>query len=651
MKQNSIASYLTRRHLPVHATPLRLLGVDYAHLPTADGGDLYVTWDGLHRLNHLLLENWREPAWFKAKRERLPGTSTVYRLPTKPLNGHSIDLVVKYCRVGEDVPLDTLTFSRFANAEFNSPYEEFSLVTDLRQSRAGQRILTHRPLAIYVPAERLQLWQTGRAEHRIAAKKARYRDVELDILRSYVLIYEWVKGVSADEALQLLPPADRNRILAQLTERVRGDLAKHGYLVADHKPAHIILRPQKSGGLLRTREGELAYALVDFELLALTSEHRREINASRRSNYLRRQRARFESNPAAAFPEHLKPVTILGVDYVFGHAESTQGWLWVVGHDPELFDYFLPERWRHTPGKKLSAIGETHYTLTKDNIHIVWKLSRVGERPEVDRANAKAKTILAYGFNSPFEEFAISLDLARNGIPTIYPRAIYMSGLESSRAAFYVKDRQRFRSHKMLVTENGVPLFRPDHNYLTIWGYWNGSAEMAEDRDDVHVRPMDLLQAATRDVIAKGQSDELMKRIRRQLHAAGYRDLRPIPSHVLLSLRHDQTLVLDADGAPALRLCNFELMQKHPVDLAKEADFPSADVRSPGGSSVTLSRETNKPRQPITSDSGLEFHLEEEIARQAHKTGETLAQTRRSGKRRQAKPPVKSKGTGRSRKR
>ena len=42
---------------------------------------------------------------------------------------------------------------------------------------------------------------------------------------------------------------------------------------------------------------------------------------------------------------------------------------------------------------------------------------------------------------------------------------------------------------------------------------------------------------------------------------------------------------------------------------------------------------------------------EEEIARQAHKTGETLAQTRRSGKRRQAKPPVKSKGTGRSRKR
>ena len=482
--QFAIASYLTRRHLPVHATPVRLLGVDYVHLPTADGGDLYVTWDSVHRLDHLLLENWLEPGWFKAKRERLPGTSTVYRLPTKPVNGRSIDLVVKYCRVGEDVPLDTMTFNRFANAEFNSPYEEFSLVMDLRKSRAGRRILTHRPLAIHVPAERLALWQTGRAEYRIASKKARYRDVELDILRQYVLIYEWVKGISADEALLQLSSADRRRILAQLTERVRLDLERHGYMVIDHKPAHIIVRPQKSGGLLRKREGDFAYALVDFELLALTPEHRREVGASRRTSYLKRQRVRFQTPAPSSFPEHLKPVMILGVPYVFGHAESTQGKLWIVGYDPELFDYFLPERWRHTPGKKLSATSETHYTLTKDNIHLVWKLSRVGEKPEVNASNEIAAAILAHGFNSPFEEFSIALDLARLGIPTIYPRAIYMSGLESSRSALYVVDKRRFESHLSLITENAAPLFRSDHNYLTIWGYWNGSAEMAEDRHE-----------------------------------------------------------------------------------------------------------------------------------------------------------------------
>ena len=562
MTQSAIASYLMRRHLPVHATPVRLLGVDYAHLPTADGGDLYVTWDGLHRLDHLLVENWLEPAWFKAKRERLPGTSTVYRLPTKPVNGRSIDLVVKYCRVGEDVPLDTMTFNRFANAEFNSPYEEFSLVMDLRKSETRRRILTHRPLAIHVPAERLQLWQTGRAEYRIASKKARYRDVELDILRQYVLIYEWVKGISVDEALQNLSLRERQRILTQLTERVRLDLERHGYMVIDHKPAHIIVRPQESGGLLRKRDGELAYALVDFELLALTPEHRREVRASRRTSYLKRQRVRFKTLAPSSFPEHLKPVKILGVPYVFGHAESTQGRLWVVGYDPELFDYFLPERWRHTPGKKLSATSETHYTLTKDNIHLVWKLSRVGEKAKVDPSNELAAAILAHGFNSPFEESSIALYLARRGIPTIYPRAIYMSGLESSRSALYVVDQRRFESHLSLVTEDAAPLFRSDHNYLTIWGYWNGSAEMADDRNEAHVQPVDLGRAVARGLMTTEQMHELLERTRERLQAVGYRDLQLSAAHVLLSIRHDKSMVLDDDGAPSIRLSNFELMQK-----------------------------------------------------------------------------------------
>ena len=562
MRESPISSYLRRRHLPLQATPVRLLGVDYAHLPTGDGGDLYVTWDGLHRLDNLLLENWWEPAWFKANRERLPGTSTVYRLPTKPINGRSIDLVVKYCRVGEDVPVDTMTFDRFANAEFNSPYEEFSLVFDLRKSRAAQRILTHRPLAIHVPAERLKLWQTGRAEYRIASKKARYRDVELDILRQYVLVYEWVKGISADEALPQLSFAERHRILSQLTERVRLDLEKHGYMVIDHKPAHIIVRPQKSGGLLHNRRGELAYALVDFELLALTPEHRREVSVSRRTSYLRRQRLRFQEPAPSSFPEHLKPVDVLGVPYVFGHAESTQGRLWVVGRDPELFDYFLPERWRHTPGKKLSATSETHYTLTKDNIHLVWKLSRVGEKTEVNPPSRAGAAAVAQGFNSPFEEFSIALDLAHQGIPTIYPRAIYMSGLESTRSALYARDKRRFQSHRALVTENGAPLFRADHNYLTIWGYWNGSAELTEDRDEAHVQPVNLDEAVARGLITTELMRELLKRARQRLNAVGYRDLQLRAGHVLLSVHHDKSLVLDSEGAPSIRLCNFELMQK-----------------------------------------------------------------------------------------
>jgi len=33
------------------------------------------------------------------------------------------------------------------------------------------------------------------------------------------------------------------------------------------------------------------------------------------------------------------------------------------------------------------------------------------------------------------------------------------------------------------------------------------------------------------------------------------------PSHLLLSLRHDKRLILDENGLPTLRICNFELMQ------------------------------------------------------------------------------------------
>jgi hypothetical protein len=30
----------------------------------------------------------------------------------------------------------------------------------------------------------------------------------------------------------------------------------------------------------------------------------------------------------------------MGVDYIYGRAESTGGILWVVGKDPDLFNYF-----------------------------------------------------------------------------------------------------------------------------------------------------------------------------------------------------------------------------------------------------------------------------------------------------------------------
>ncbi len=548
------------RQLPPNATPMRLLGVDYVHVPTTNGGDLYLTRFGFPFLEHLQLENWRENEWFENNRERLLGTSMVYRVPTKAVNGRSIELVVKYCRVGEDVPLDTLTFEKFSHAEFNSPYEEFSLVMELRERKVARRILTHRPLAIYMPPERLELWQTGRSAHRIEHKKAKFRDVELDVFRHYVLIYQWVKGESADAALDVAIPGAERRAeeVKRLTLNAKAGLERNGFLVVDHKPAHLIVRWRRDGTLLRNREGDYAYALIDFELLQRTPEHEQAVQSSRRAIYLTRQRDRFSSPKGLNYSAHLKPMRIQGVDYIWGHADSTHGSLWVVGRDADLFDYFVPERWRHTPSKRLSTSNESYYTLTKDRINLVWKVSRVGEA----RDPSARGSLGGAGYNSPFEEVAIALDLKAKGVDTIYPRAIYMSGLASTRSELYVSDNSRYVSHQELITPDGQPVLRSDHIYLTIWGFWNGLDEILAGKDEAYCRGVNLKEACHNGIISARQAKQLLAHARKKLAAAGYQDPFPKPTHYLLSLRHSGSLIFDDDGMPTVKICNFALIQK-----------------------------------------------------------------------------------------
>ena len=189
-----------RPPLPAAAQPVDILSVPYRHLALPDGSDLYLTPHGVPFWEFLLPECWYEKQWFSASRTKLQGTSLVYRVATKPVRGEQKDLVVKWCRVGETVPVDTFTLQKFIEAEFNTPYEEFSLLSEMR-AHAGH-VLTQKPLAIFVPAKRFQLWQTGRKRSKIEQKKAKFRDVELDISRQYIMIYEWIKGAAVTE-----PPA------------------------------------------------------------------------------------------------------------------------------------------------------------------------------------------------------------------------------------------------------------------------------------------------------------------------------------------------------------------------------------------------------------------------------------------------------------
>ncbi|NLB66740.1 MAG: hypothetical protein GX803_09755 [Lentisphaerae bacterium] len=549
---------------PEHKT---ILNVGYDHYRLADGADLYVTAFGRPLLRHLLPQNWYEREWFRSSREKLQGTSTVYRVRTKPVDGSSRDLVVKWCRVGEEVPMDTYTLNKFIEAEFNSPYEEFSLLMEMRSRARPGSIRTHKPLAIYVPAKRLELWQTGRSPTKMEQKKAKFRDVELDIYRQYILIYEWIKGHSSTEPEALAAARasgydDEQEFMKKMLHRSIADMWQAGFRVLDVKPEHVIVRPTREGRLLKGRRAEPAYALVDFELLARTPEHEEAVKRARRQTYLVRQRDRFATakKTPAPFPEHLHPASIFGVDYVHGNCESTQGKLWVVGRDPNLFDYFQPERWRRTPRVSLSDSAQVYHTKTKDEIELVWKVAHVGDVVDVKETS---RELAEHGYNSPFEEFSYAMQLDAAGVPTTYPRAIYMPGHLSTLPP-EILDQRRYESHRDLRMPNGVPILQPERNYIVIWGYWNGLDEVlaTEDRVRPHCYGINADQARAKKLITRKEYAVLMDKMAKLLASAGFESTYPRGTHFLLTMEPNNGLVYDADGTAAVRLCNFEFLRR-----------------------------------------------------------------------------------------
>jgi len=188
-----------------------------------------------------------------------------------------------------------------------------------------------------------------------------------------------------------------------------------------------------------------------LSFLQRTPEHEEEVKKVRRASYLVKQRDRFKKDEKKEWPQHLHSVKYYGGWIMSGGiAESTNGMLWVVGDDPDLFDYFLPERWRKTPSTTLSPKNDIYYTKTKDDINIVWKISRLGEKPEVV-SDERGEQIIHHGYNSPFEKFRLAVELGKKGISTVYPRAIYMTGNSSGMEEGLV-DESRFISHRHILS-------------------------------------------------------------------------------------------------------------------------------------------------------------------------------------------------------
>ncbi|GBE03515.1 MAG TPA: hypothetical protein ENH01_13435 [Nitrospirae bacterium] len=559
-------------------TLINVLGVVYYHLKTRNGGDLYLTEyaDKFHK--HLNIGNWYEKRWFDRHKTRLKGTGSVFKVPTKKVNGKSLDLVVKNCRVGEDVPLDTHTLEEFCNAEFNSPWEEFSLVSEMKEGLFGPENLkmkTQRPMAIYVPPGKMQPWQSGRSRDKINKIRARHPGIDLDILKQYKLVYQWIDGLNIVEIFEHIN-IERNELLYHLKildQAVTSDIERKGYHVADSKPEHIIIsrenieRIMKSG---RKSSGNPAsnqisylykliengkYSVIDYELLLRTLKHDTLVKESKRHSYLDYQRDRFTATP---LPGHLRKMEIHDVPYIYGHTESTGGKLWVVGNNALLFDYFLPERWRKTPSIGLSGKKETFYTITKDNVHLVWRTSRVGELPEKDDEEYDP-LIQKFGINSPFEESAIALELTKLKIPCAYVRAIYKTASYKMEMSF---DQRRYESHKNIFDPEGRPVLQEEHNYILIRGYYNGPDEWVARQSGPLYKRISLAEAVATGILEMDKSLLLLEKVKVKLEKAGYIGTLLKLDDLVLSLDNDGSIVKDNTGSPLVVICNFEYIWK-----------------------------------------------------------------------------------------
>lgn len=282
----------------------RVFGVDYVLCPQEDGGELYVIRHAWHWLDYLLPSRWWDAEELAVRGERLGGsTGTVYRARSSPPGRQPRDLVIKFSRVAQDVPLfipdeflDSLPKEAVATARFLSPFAEFGMLLELRESSLNHglhRLRTKVPLAIYSPPEKYPLWETGRHSdifraHLRAMANDQFENglgpVTLDIERDYLEIFEWIDGIDAEEAFQRGYLDDT--CLRLLTHTTNLSLARLGYRVLDNKPRHVIVRPRPDG-TLATRHGKILHALIDFELLQRI-EDEEEKQAATRADLLHR---------------------------------------------------------------------------------------------------------------------------------------------------------------------------------------------------------------------------------------------------------------------------------------------------------------------------------------------------------------------------
>jgi hypothetical protein len=269
---------------------------------------------------------------------------------------------------------------------------------------------------------------------------------------------------------------------------------------------------------------------------------------------------RFDEHPNEE--KSLQSMKIFNVPYLYSEVPSSKGRLWVVGNDPYLFDYFLPEKWRHVNRTRLSKYHDIFHKISRDGIDLVLKTSKIGLKPDADPFNERGRKILEHGFNSPFEEIAFALELSNKNLPSIHPRAIYMTGSIATISEGYIDD-SRYESHAdILIPDKNECILKKNHDYIVMWGYWKGSEELMADMDGAYYTPITALNAYRHSVISKDMYFNMMEQIRDKMYLAGFEDVNLRGSHVLVALDENRKIVLGKEGLPLTRLCNFEYIKR-----------------------------------------------------------------------------------------
>ena len=516
---------------------VEIQGVAYLHLRTTVGDDLYLTDAGLAYIEELMPDSFaRNRDWFNSVKVPLDGSSTPFRIPLS-----STQVVFKWNRMATDPMIPG------RDAVFNSPFEEFALAKELERRLEG-RLGLQRPLAVYVPSERHTLETLQRRRHLIDFIHRSEGDDFIDMHRDYAVIYEWAPGLDLYQyVLQEELTLERGEELSDSAAQLLDEL---GYAVTDHKMSHLVAPEGKEA------ENIESMVLIDFELLHRTARHE-----TTRRNYRRQCFWEIFTRENREEPQTDADGGIFGVPYLEGAVQSSGGYLWVAGRDDQLFDYFLPEQWQTTPRRRLNRLGTTFFTESKDGLPLVIKTSHVGEIPPHNPLHRDEREQLEFGYNSPFEEAAIALRIAADGVPAARLLAVYLMNQEISISA-HLNDQSRYSSHEGLVNRRGDPVLLPDRQYLTIWQYWQGSDEEMMISPRPPLTPMSLNEAYLTGLVDRQGMESILRFAIFKLGSRGYRDLQPKPTHLILAADRRGMLIRDETGMPIFRYSNFSLVER-----------------------------------------------------------------------------------------